>query len=130
MNEISKFDNQTLRILATSFKDGMPVPGIREIFLIEENIAGTSYVNLENIEPHLTPGDFLKLQREPDNTYDKLAILIFDPMGNKLGYIPRAKNEVLARLMDAGKFIFGRLESKEWVNRWLKITVKIFLRDM
>ena len=34
---------------------------------------------------------------------------------------PRAKNEALARLMDAGKLLFGRLEDKEWQGEWLKI---------
>ena len=35
MNELSNFDPQTLHILAKSFKDGLPLPSVKEIFLIE-----------------------------------------------------------------------------------------------
>ncbi len=71
----------------------------------------------------------LPLKREPANEHDPLAIMILDEKGNHLGYVPRAKNEALARLMDAGKLLFGRLESKEWQGNWLKAGVRIFLRD-
>lgn len=130
MNELTKFDPQTLRILAESFKDGIPLPGVKEIFLIESYVAGTSYLDLKEVEKQLEKQEFLKLVREPTNQYDALAILIYDSKGNKLGYVPRAKNEVLARLMDAGKLIFGRVVSKEYVGNWLKITVQIFLKDL
>ena len=80
---------------------------LRETF--ESHIAGTSYLNLDEIEKSLEKDEFLKLMRQADNQHDSLAILIFDSKGNKLGYVPRDKNEVIARLMDAGKFIFGRL---------------------
>lgn len=130
MNELSNFDPQTLQILAKSFKDGLPLPSIKEIFLIESHIAGTSYLNLDEIEKSLEKDEFLKLMRQADNQHDSLAILIFDSKGNKLGYVPRDKNEVIARLMDAGKFIFGRLIHKEQVNSWLKLTIKLYLKDM
>lgn len=31
--------------------------------------------------------------------------------------------------MDAGKLLFGRLESKEWQDNWLKAGIRIYLRD-
>ena len=43
--------------------------------------------------------------------------------------MPRAKNEAFARLTDAGKLLFGKLESKEWVGDWLKAETRIYLRD-
>lgn len=130
MNELTKFNPETLKALTESFKDGLPLPHIKEIFLIETHIAGTSYLDLSSIEPTLEKNGFLKLQREEENPYDNLAILIFEEGGNKLGYIPRSKNEVLSRLMDAGKFIFGRIIDKEWVNSWLKLTIKIYMKDL
>ena len=36
MNELSNFDPQTLQILAKSFKDGLPLPSIKEIFLLKQ----------------------------------------------------------------------------------------------
>ncbi len=106
------------------------VPYVQEIFLLESHIAGTSYLNLQEVEPELTPGDPLLFRREPDNQHDQLAIAILDQKERQLGYIPRAKNEVLARLMDAGKLVFGKLESKEWVDNWLKITLRVYLKDL
>ena len=47
--------------------------------------------------------------REPENPYDERAILVENLEGEKLGYIPRRKNEVLASLMDAGKSIYARV---------------------
>lgn len=47
-----------------------------------------------------------------------------------MGYIPRAKNEVLARLMDAGKLVFGKIEGLEKFNKWLKISIRVYMKDM
>ena len=55
---------------------------------------------------------------------------LHDDKGRKIGYVPRAKNEALARLMDAGKLLFGKLVAKEWKDNWLRIEVKIYLRDL
>lgn len=32
--------------------------------------------------------------------------------------------------MDAGKLLFGKLVAKEWKDNWLRIEVKIYLRDL
>jgi len=32
--------------------------------------------------------------------------------------------------LDAGKLIFGRIEAKEWKGKWLKIDVRVYLRDL
>ena len=98
--------------------------------VLECHVAGTSHSSVHAFEADLSPGDRLRLQREPDNPHDSLAVLIFDERGNKLGYIPRAKNEVLARLMDAGKLLFARIEAKEWLGEWLKISARVYLRDI
>ncbi len=31
--------------------------------------------------------------------------------------------------MDAGKLLFGKLESKTWQGEWLKVSVQIYMRD-
>jgi hypothetical protein len=90
---------------------------------------GTSHRDLKGIEESLKPGDMLPLQREPDNAHDELAIKILDERGHHLGYVPRAKNEALARLMDAGKLLFGRIENKAWQGAWLMVDIRVFMRD-
>ncbi len=64
-----------------------------------------------------------------DNPYDKRAIVIKNADGVKIGYIPRADNKIFARLMDAGKLLFGKISSKEKQGIWLKIDIAVFLHD-
>jgi hypothetical protein len=44
---------------------------------------------------------------------------------------PRGKvyRRAKARLMDAGTLLFGKLEGKSWVGGWLKLDIRVFLRD-
>jgi hypothetical protein len=109
-------------------KNGLQ-PFVREIMLLECHVAGTGYADAEEAEPELNVGDILCLQREPHNTHDAKAIQIFDEKGRRLGYVPRAQNEVLANLMDAGKLLFGKLDTKKWRDDWLWIEIRIFMRD-
>lgn len=130
-HELSPLDPGLLPLLKASFDDNnLPLPYVTEIFLLECQIAGTSYVNLEEVEPQLQAGQLRVCQREPANPHDSLAIRLRDEQGRKLRYVPRAKNEVLARLMDAGKLVFSRIQQKEWVNGWLKLTVRVYMRDL
>jgi hypothetical protein len=105
-------------------------PFAREIMLIECQVAGTSHRDLKNIEPQLNTDAILPLRRQPDNQYDPMAIMILDEQGHHLGYVPREKNEVLARLMDAGKLLFAVLLAKEWRGDWLRIEARVLLRDL
>ncbi len=106
------------------------MPFVREVFLLECHVAGTSHRNLVEVEPGLKPADPLVFQRDPKNRHDPLAIRILDRHGHDLGFVPQEKNEVLARLMDAGKLIFGKVEAKEWKGKWLRIEVRVYLRDL
>lgn len=108
----------------------LPLPFVRDIVLLECHVAGTAYRDLNAIELILRAGDELTLRREPDNEHDNLAIQILTASGAHLGYIPRAKNEPFARLMDAGKCLFAKLMEKRWERRWLKLNVQIFMREL
>src|SRR5437868_6119919 len=90
----------------------LPQPFARDIILLECHVAGTAYRDLNAIELTLHTGDELTLRREPGNEHDGLAIQILTASGAHLGYVPRAKNETPARLMDAGKFLFAKLTEK------------------
>lgn len=50
-------------------------------------------------------------------------------MQNLLRYVPRNKNEILSRLMDAGKLLYSTVYGKEKIGNWLKITIQIYLAD-
>ena len=50
-------------------------------------------------------------------------------LGLKLGYIPRDRNKIFARLMDAGKDLYGTVRHKEIVGGYYRIVIKVFLHD-
>ncbi len=127
---IVKIDPKYLEFVKTSLDEkGLPKPVVREVELLNCNIAGTTFLDLDEIEPELKKYQLLMLIREPKNENDDKAILILTEDGQKLGYVPKKKNEVLSNLMDAGKLLFGRLNEKTWIDTWLKLDVQVFLRD-
>lgn len=105
-------------------------PFAREILLLECHIAGTTYrENIAEIAENLKSGADLRLQREPENKFDPSAIAVYDSENRILGYVPRAKNEVLARLLEAGKNLSARLVAKDTLDDWTRLNVEIFLHD-
>lgn len=108
----------------------LPMPFERDIFLFDTYVAGTTHVeNIHEIEPTLNVDDELGFFREPDNEHDKMAIVIKCADGRKIGYVPRADNLIFARLMDAGKLLFGRISDKELRGSWVKLGIKVYLRE-
>jgi hypothetical protein len=65
------------------------------------SIVATNYCGprAEAIVKALTPGADLTLVREPDNKFDKNAVAVYAG-AERIGYIPKAKNVVLAQFMD------------------------------
>ncbi|MCK5801294.1 MAG: HIRAN domain-containing protein [Lentisphaeria bacterium] len=122
---------QWLAIKGAFGKGGVPMPFVQEIFLLECHVAGTSHIaGIGDLADTVPVGELLAFVRERDNPHDGLAILICNRDSHKLGYVPQAKNEVLARLMDAGKLIFGKVEYSGWKENWLRIVIKVYMRDL
>lgn len=108
----------------------IPKPFEHDIMLFETHVAGTMHVpGIEELEPQLEIGERLSFYREPNNPYDEKAIVVKTASGTKIGYVPRKDNVVFARLMDAGKMLFGRIKEKEIDNGWVKITMEILLHE-
>lgn len=132
MDELNKTGKSRLVSLLHG-KNGeisIPKPFERDIFLFDTYVAGTSHIEgMEELEPHLQTGDRLDFFREPDNQYDAQAIVIKTADGVKIGYVPRQDNVIFARLMDAGKLLFGRVSEKEKKGKWVKISIDIFLHE-
>ena len=112
---------------------GLPMPFIQELFLLECEIAGTGFVkDIEVKAKTLKEGSIVSLVRETDNKYDTLAIRINNADGSKLGYVPRKKNEILARLLDGGKMLYGKVSEIEFseFSSWITITINIYMKDL
>jgi hypothetical protein len=132
MGEIIKIDETNILAVLNAKAGGLDIgkPFSRQIYLISASIAGAYYVdNIHDLLEEIEIGTVLRFCREPDNKYDELAILVKDQNGNKMGYVPREKNPILARLMDAGKRIYGTVKEFDNDDNYLNIEMEIFMDD-
>ena len=85
--------------------------------------------DVEKIEKEILVNESeLYLKREPENKYDSFAVLVLFN-DQKLGYLPKAKNQTISRLMDAGKQFYAKVAAKEWEGKWLRLDLEVFLKD-
>ena len=100
----------------------------KEIMVLECMVAGTSFRKLEKVEAELLSKVQLEMKREGKNEFDAFAIALY--FGDvKVGYIPKDKNEVISRLMDAGKAFYSTIQAREWEGNWLRLDVKVYMKD-
>lgn len=102
-------------------------PFTREIFLLDIVVAGTTFCKeMDEIYPLLLPDTKLKMVRHPKNEYDELAIGVYYN-DVRIGWIPREMNEVISRLMDAGKAFFCRITDVSKKGTWTKVDSKVYM---
>lgn len=70
--------------------------------LFDFAIAGGRFHRLEDVRDGLAGGERLLLRAEPENPHDANAVAVHRADGLMLGYIPRAANEPIARLLQQG----------------------------
>ena len=112
---------------------GVPMPFVKDIFLLECDVAGCSFVpDVAGKIFKICKSTELRLIREPENKYDDLAIRVENQDGEKIGYIPRKQNPILARLMDGGKQLYAKMVNLEFYHntKWADLTIKVYLRDL
>ena len=125
----------TQQLMAKTFeRQKLDLPLGRDIFLLETHVAGLPYHQANIAVPSLVVGGSLILRREPANPHDELAIEILAREGLKLGYVPRHRNPVLARLMDAGKQLLATVasigaDSRYATDEMPDVRLNISLRD-
>ena len=102
-------------------------PFSQEIFLLEIQVAGTSYAErIGEVEDRILPEQVLTMKREPNNKYDTHAIALFiDDV--RVGYVPANLNLVCSRLMDAGKLFFARVVSARRDGDWMQIVANVYM---
>ena len=100
----------------------------KDLLALECKVAGTSFRKLDSVEAELTNTVKLEMKREAKNEFDDYAIALYFKEV-KVGYVPRDKNEVIARLMDAGKGFYATIQASSMEGKWLKLDIKIFMQD-
>lgn len=126
--------------LALSFLEqkglSLPEPFTRDILLMQTMINGAMHVeHIHELAADLREGAQVKLVLEPHNPVDPRAIQVRNQENQKLGYIPRTKNEVLFHLMDAGKYLYGIVTSGDIGENlnpndtWVEIFIDVYMKD-
>ena len=134
-NEIATITSSDLSgLIYSPIASELSKPFSRQIFLMEVYVAGCNYVRyIKKYLSEIKVGDRVTLLREPKNAYDELAILVKNEKKHKLGYVPRVKNDVIARLMDAGKLLYGIVtdikEPGDINFPWRAIRIAIYMED-
>ena len=134
MSGIEKINTDLADFVEFINSGGSVKPFIENTYLITVNIAGLYYVeNIDEIFPKLKKGTPLDLFREKNNVYDRKAIKI--KYGeDKIGYVPRKHNVILANMMDAGKKLYAVVE-KTGTNSLYEnddcrfVEIKIYLKE-
>ena len=131
MDELALTEQQRSELVTAIQQNGITdliKPLVKEIFLFDTFIAGTSYVD-KNLIDALNADDKLILRREGDNKFDDKAVLVLNTDQKKVGYIPEKDNAVFSRLMDAGKLLTAKVKKIDKKGDFSKIEISIFLTD-
>lgn len=67
-----------------------------DIFVTNTPVAGSKYSDKDTVQS-VKEGDIVTFLPEPENTYDKNAVLVLDKEGRKLGYLPKRVNKKLLK---------------------------------
>jgi hypothetical protein len=109
----------------------MPPAGAQatvEILVQTSLTAGLSHHEAKAVWEQMKAGDPLTLVREPDNPHDPNAVRV-DWSGHKLGYIPRADKEAIARQFDRGNKLEARITRiGQYRNHRRKLQVEVYVR--
>ena len=113
--------------------EGMPLapPFSQSICLSEDMlVAGTTHAKeIEEVVDDLQEGARLRFERAVGNPHDKWAVEVFDSQGRRMGFLPADSNEMIARLMDAGKCIYGKHAYASKRGAWNRIHMEVYLDD-
>lgn len=111
-----------------------PAPGMagseQHLILQTSPLAGFQHYAGAALFPLMQVGDGLDLRREPGNPYDPRAVRV-EWRGVQIGYAPRADNIDLARLMDRGTPVAGRiLHLQKSRDPWKRILLELYVEQV
>ncbi len=97
------------------------------VFLQSSALAGFQFHAGNALWSHLRVRQPLTLVREAENTYDGNAIRV-EWNGEKIGYVPRRENSVVAELMDRGEQVTGCItQLSDSDDPWQRVRIDISL---
>ena len=139
MNDLTLSNKKDLVAQIHNGSGELPLPFERDILLLAVELADTEKMpGIQELYDLIEIGERVRLIREPNNEADPFAIRV-EIMNNDLqelldgkcamGYVPRAHNRPFARLMDAGKYLYGVICHKEIRENRHRIVMNIIMKD-
>lgn len=114
-------------IAARTGGDDDPVPAGPAYLLDRVALAGFQFHEADLLWRNLALGRKVSLVRDPRNVHDANAVEV-RLAGYRLGFVPRARNEPLARLMDQGFGAWARVSGlAESENPWERVTLDVMV---
>ena len=99
----------------------------RSVLIQESPIAGFQFHEGDAIWASLAVGEELALMREATNTHDPDAVAVYFRK-NKLGYVPRAENKVIAQMLDRGENLEASITKLHVTDDpWDRVRFSVFL---
>lgn len=125
------FPAGTLSLIPQMMGGALEKPFSNRILLLDDAyVAGTTHVDgIEEMLKDVQPGDRIEFLRDPENIFDEWAIKVILPGKGRIGFVPEDLNQIVARLMDGGKCVFGQVTGVEKLGRWMKVSMEVFLDD-
>ncbi len=133
-DEIVKIEEGPLSVLLDASRGGLggfSAPFSGEILVFHDVlVAGTRNVfNIDEIVEELKAEGRVRLLRDPENLSNKWAVKVLDAKGREFGFLSADCTEAVARLMDAGKAMFAKVQSNELRGEWYMISLEVYLDD-
>lgn len=109
----------------------VPAPFSKSICLSEDMlVAGTTHADdIAAIVADLQPGARIRFARAASNPHDQWAVELYDQQERRMGFLPADSNEMIARMMDAGKLIYGTFTYASKRGAWNRIHMEVYLDD-
>jgi|SRR5665647_1159111 len=120
MNRIG-FLKRLVGIAGLGFLSIAEVAASQKIYLLQSFVAGFRFHKGMKLLEYMQEQDIVELRREPNNEHDGFAVAIYWQQ-EKIGFLPAASNEIIARLMDAkalpliGIITHLQRDAKPWEN--------------
>jgi len=99
-------------VIAAKYADASVPEAKKDIYIDSLYIAGFQYYKGAAVEKHLHENDRLNLKRQPENPHDYFAVEVYSDE-QKLGYLPRSENKIIARMMDQGVKLNAAIRKSE-----------------
>ena len=108
------------------------IPGVShaesvKILVQSSPLAGSQFYAVSSVWQEIQLGNRLTLIREPENRHDRNAVRV-EWQGRQLGYVPRSENRAVARAMDSGERLEGRVSRlREDPDPWRRVEFEVYL---